>query len=940
MKKSILSLTLCLLLAVSCFLPLTGASGGALRVGTAEAKAGDTVQLNITLENNPGFVNMMLLVGHDPALTLLGVEDKGVIPGQMHSTSYGENPYQLTWANDTATRNVTANGVIVSLTFKVSEKAAPGLLPVTVSYDYENMDIVDVDLESVRLGITNGGVTVAASSCTHKNARTEAGYPAGCETTGLTDGVYCPDCSVWIVPQAEIGVLGHDYGAWTKLDDESHRRVCKRDASHTETEPHVWNKGETENGATTYTCGVCGAVRTETVTPPEPVKGRLQVGSAAAERGQTVEVQVILMGNPGFVNMILRVGYDAASLRLKDVKDAGLIPGAMHTQELRQNPYQLTWSNDTAAANFTETGVLATLTFEVLPDAVPGEKEIALSYDLSGMEILNVDMQAVDMEIVNGTVNVLDGECAHTNAYEVKGTDPTCLTAGLTAGFFCPDCGMWIIPQTPIAPQGHDWDEWRSVNRKTHERVCLRDPSHTQTAPHIWGDAVESDGMRTYTCMVCGASKTEPLPPEGAYVSIEIDNVTAKAGDVVEVPLWIRHNDGFTSLNFTVAFAPELTLVEVKDAGLIPGAVGYADAPERLNWENSAAERNFTDTGKLTTLVFKVDDNALLGEYAVELEWKSNYVKDCEGRDLQIAAGIGGGITVELSPGCVHEWGKWLLEEGATDMKEGVKARYCTKCGAKETSEASIQPPYAHIYPVDPSVNVELTRTTEDTVTVTFFVWQAKGLMSADLIFFYDPDRMTLVPSEDEFTGGYPGDVFLGEDSMDMILADLDAPDRIACSFFFMEMLDSSERLDLISYEFRLNDPDSAGETIAVYVAEASCGGWMEERKLSLTESCEYTLRLNEFRVTCNRDDPAERKPGDIDLNGEITSADARLALRRAVQFDDRLSMEQLLNANVDGKISVTSADARLILRAAVELEDPELWKQRRTDPNIRSSAI
>ena len=59
---------------------------------------------------------------------------------------------------------------------------------------------------------------------------------------------------------------------------------------------------------------------------------------------------------------------------------------------------------------------------------------------------------------------------------------------------------------------------------------------------------------------------------------------------------------------------------------------------------------------------------------------------------------------------------------------------------------------------------------------------------------------------------------------------------------------------------------------------------------------------------------------GDLDLNGRITAADARLALRGAVglnQFD--ATQISIGDVNFDGRM--TAADARLILRAAVGLE-------------------
>ena len=62
--------------------------------------------------------------------------------------------------------------------------------------------------------------------------------------------------------------------------------------------------------------------------------------------------------------------------------------------------------------------------------------------------------------------------------------------------------------------------------------------------------------------------------------------------------------------------------------------------------------------------------------------------------------------------------------------------------------------------------------------------------------------------------------------------------------------------------------------------------------------------------------------PGDVDLDGEVTSGDARIALRRSVGLEKfEKGSKQYLAADVDGDGSVSSADARLILRASVGLE-------------------
>lgn len=89
-----------------------------------------------------------------------------------------------------------------------------------------------------------------------------------------------------------------------------------------------------------------------------------------------------------------------------------------------------------------------------------------------------------------------------------------------------------------------------------------------------------------------------------------------------------------------------------------------------------------------------------------------------------------------------------------------------------------------------------------------------------------------------------------------------------------------------------------------------------------LIEACEVSYdgsirEIDSFSVT---------KPsttlllGDIDLDSQITAADARLALRYAVGLEEFSNLQKLA-ADVDMDNKITAADARLILRAAVDIE-------------------
>ena len=68
-------------------------------------------------------------------------------------------------------------------------------------------------------------------------------------------------------------------------------------------------------------------------------------------------------------------------------------------------------------------------------------------------------------------------------------------------------------------------------------------------------------------------------------------------------------------------------------------------------------------------------------------------------------------------------------------------------------------------------------------------------------------------------------------------------------------------------------------------------------------------------------------RPGDADGDGGVSAADARLALRRAVELETFEAGSRVFRAcDATGDGTVTAEDARLILRAAVGLEDPAAW--------------
>ena len=204
------------------------AEDGQFTVESVSAYAGDTVEVDITIDSNPGVAVVLLAVTYDSDLTLVGVTDAGILGSYVHGNDYSANPYRLYWNNNTITENITATGTIVTLTFAVSNSAAVEKHAVEVSFDLSRYDIMDVDMNTVAFDVTNGGVTVL---CDH----------------------------VW--------------GEWTNnVSGNNHQRVCEK-CGEPQYAAHDWGNGEevlapscTEEGSQEYTCSVCNATKTETVS--------------------------------------------------------------------------------------------------------------------------------------------------------------------------------------------------------------------------------------------------------------------------------------------------------------------------------------------------------------------------------------------------------------------------------------------------------------------------------------------------------------------------------------------------------------------------------------------------------------------------------------------------------------------------------------------------
>ncbi|MBQ9079889.1 MAG: InlB B-repeat-containing protein [Clostridia bacterium] len=159
--KKILSIILVAVFLLYC-VPLTvfaqdttaqAEASATVTVESTYADVGNTVEVNVTISNNPGVAGATLSIGYHSDLTLINAESGEAFSDLDFSGNEVEefsNPSKFSW--DSENTEATADGVILKLTFRVSEQAKYNSeLGVSISYRYGDVynDECDLTLEFV-----------------------------------------------------------------------------------------------------------------------------------------------------------------------------------------------------------------------------------------------------------------------------------------------------------------------------------------------------------------------------------------------------------------------------------------------------------------------------------------------------------------------------------------------------------------------------------------------------------------------------------------------------------------------------------------------------------------------------------------------------------------------------------------------------------------------
>ena len=323
------------------------------------------------------------------------------------------------------------------------------------------------------------------------------GKPATCTETGLTDGISCSVCNEIIVAQTEIPAKGHS-----------------------------WNEGEIttsptcENaGVKAYTCTVCNATKTEAIdatghTPVEVAEQPATCTEAGHKAGTKCSVcgatisgmeEIPATGHTEVVDAAVEA--TCTKTGLTEGKHCSVCNEVLVAQEVIPAKGHTEVIDEAIKATCTTPGKTEGKHCSVCDEVITAQKEIPAK---GHTEVVDPVVEATCTKpgktegkhcSVCNAIIVAQTEIPATGHTEktVVGKPATCTETGLTDGISCSVCGTVIKAQEEIPAKGHSWNEGEITTSPTCENA----------------------GVKTYTCTVCNATKTEAIDATG-HTPVEV----------------------------------------------------------------------------------------------------------------------------------------------------------------------------------------------------------------------------------------------------------------------------------------------------------------------------------------------------------------------------------------------------------------------------------
>lgn len=143
-------------------------------------------------------------------------------------------------------------------------------------------------------------------------------------------------------------------------------------------------------------CDKCNAVMTQGNLPA------FEVGTYEGSCGDSIQVPVVVKGNPGIAAIKMKIAYDSSRIELTSVT-YGSWSGSFQQPQRLSSPVSLTWYN--GAENYTEPdSTFAVLNFTVLKEAQNGDAAISITYEPDN--VYNIQEDNIAFLIKDGKISV------------------------------------------------------------------------------------------------------------------------------------------------------------------------------------------------------------------------------------------------------------------------------------------------------------------------------------------------------------------------------------------------------------------------------------------------------------------------------------------------------------------------------------------------------
>ena len=310
--------------------------------------------------------------------------------------------------------------------------------------------------------------------CKHNASHTET-KDCTFSAAPCTEPAACTECGA-------VYKLGHDWGAWTSNGNKTHTHTCKRDASHTETENCNIREATCVDPAWCEECyGEYGSA------DPSKHKWRFcysngngthtRVCSWDVTHTETSDCSGVSCGETGWCD-------------------------ECHERYTASHKFNGPWSSNPdkhwrTCIYCNEAGSKTSHSFVEQPDARYLKSEATCASPAVYYRVCSDCGYQTPSTFESGDIDPNNHDLQRHE--EVKA--PTCTEKGWSAYYTCSRCDYTAYQETDALD--HDWNNWISNGDKTHTRTCKRDPSHTETEA-CSGVSCGDTGA----CSVCGGEYT------------------------------------------------------------------------------------------------------------------------------------------------------------------------------------------------------------------------------------------------------------------------------------------------------------------------------------------------------------------------------------------------------------------------------------------------